>query len=96
MGWSSGGEIAGRVWEMFGGYVPAEKKPELLREFVDLFQRHDCDTLTEGDDELAVAARSMYAERNGAPVTACIGETFACRWDLEYVFDGTWWIMVDE
>ncbi len=47
MGWASGSELAEDVWEAVGKHLPKNRRQEIARRIVDLFERHDCDTLDE-------------------------------------------------
>ena len=98
MGWSSGSDLAGEIWDLVGRHVPADKKKAVLYDFILAFQHMDCDTMEDGpdDSEVVIAAVSMRAVDNGAPPHAHRGATFTDDWDRSYVYDGTYWFEVDE
>lgn len=47
MGWASGSEIAGDVWDLFKKHVPKDKKKKVAKKLVHIFEMHDCDTICE-------------------------------------------------
>ena len=49
MGWSSGSELAGNVWDLFRDFVPKKKRKKVAQELMGLFEDHDCDTLQEAE-----------------------------------------------
>lgn len=50
MGWSSGSELAGNIWGLISNYIPEDKKKEVAKDLIQLFEYRDCDTLHECRD----------------------------------------------
>jgi hypothetical protein len=44
MGWSSGAELAEKVYKRVRAYIPIDKRKEVARNFYDLFSDSDADT----------------------------------------------------
>lgn len=47
MGWASGSSIADSVWDAIKKYIPKDKKLEVAKDIVEIFENQDCDTMHE-------------------------------------------------
>lgn len=47
MGWASGSQLAGEVWDIVRPYIQTEHKRTVAQELIKAFEDHDCDTLDE-------------------------------------------------
>lgn len=57
MGWASGSEIADGVWDLVREHVPADKRKDVAKRVIRLFEDYDCDTM-EGCEQLQKDARA--------------------------------------
>jgi len=63
MGWGNGGLILHDVWGQIREEIPEQKREEVLRRLMVVFQHHDADLETAMDDawpESFAAFRSLY------------------------------------
>lgn len=49
MGWASGSELAETTWDLVREHIPARKRKQVARDFIDAFEQADCDTMDECD-----------------------------------------------
>lgn len=47
MGWASGSELAELTWAAVREHIPTEKREKIAREFIELYEDMDCDTIDE-------------------------------------------------
>ncbi len=49
MGWCGGSALAESVWAIVRKYVPKNRRKEVARELIDLFEGEDADTMQEAE-----------------------------------------------
>jgi hypothetical protein len=62
MGWSSGAELAGDVWDLFKKYVPAKDQKRVATKLVDLFENQDCDNICEVEELCKLVHNNKHDE----------------------------------
>lgn len=55
MGWASGSQLAEDVWTLFAQHLPEDKKQEIARKLVRMFESEDCDTMSEAEELMKAA-----------------------------------------
>lgn len=50
MGWAGGSILAKDLWSLVRYYIPVSERKLVARQFVEFFEKEDCDTIYEAQD----------------------------------------------
>jgi hypothetical protein len=86
MGWSSGVELAEKVWEIVKKEIPQYERARIARELVSAWLDMDCDNIDEAEDLYKESGYEFEllleeSEFNGESVSCkrCVFAYFACK-----------------